>query len=64
MNISINGEKNKAVSSLLADIVMHKKFKSPFAVAVNKIFVPKHLYQTTYLQEGDAVDVVSPIQGG
>lgn len=37
----------------------------PFcAVAVNRRFVPRERYQQIILEEGDAVDLVLPMQGG
>ena len=35
-----------------------------FAVAVNGEFVPRALYDTTQLNDGDRVDLVSPVGGG
>jgi sulfur carrier protein len=35
-----------------------------FAVAINQTFVPKQLYAQTFLQTGDHIDIVAPIQGG
>lgn len=35
-----------------------------FAVAVNQNFIPQTHYAETFLQQGDLVDVVAPMQGG
>lgn len=35
-----------------------------FAVAVNGEFVPRSQYASTTLQDGDAIDIVSPVGGG
>ena len=35
-----------------------------FAVAVNRVFIPKSQYQQTSLQSGDVIDVITPMQGG
>lgn len=64
MNIFINGECHTVESNNLLDVINHHQFRSPFAVAINKVFIPNHLYATTRLEDGDALDVVSPIQGG
>lgn len=37
---------------------------SPFAVAVNKTFIPQSAYATTSLQPDDAIELVIPMQGG
>ncbi|AHC39511.1 sulfur carrier protein ThiS [Ehrlichia muris] len=36
----------------------------PFAVAVNKSLVVRDKYNSTYLNNGDIVDIVYPMQGG
>lgn len=36
----------------------------PFAVALNGDFVPRTDYAKVVLQEGDQIDVVSPVGGG
>lgn len=35
-----------------------------FAVAVNKVFIPRSQYQDTCLQDGDQIDIVTAMQGG
>jgi sulfur carrier protein len=35
-----------------------------FAVAINHEFIPRSLYHTVILKDGDEVDVVVPMQGG
>lgn len=35
-----------------------------FAIAINRTFIPNTHYSTTFLQEGDTIDVVAPMQGG
>lgn len=39
-------------------------FVPPYAVAVNLQFVPKSHYEITQLNEGDQIEVISPITGG
>ena len=34
------------------------------AVAQNGTFVPKSQYDTTLINEGDAIEIVAPMQGG
>ncbi|MBS3797411.1 MULTISPECIES: sulfur carrier protein ThiS [unclassified Pseudoalteromonas] len=38
--------------------------KPPFALAVNGQFVAQGQYQHLALQDGDRLDILSPIQGG
>ena len=35
-----------------------------FAVAVNMVFVAIDKYDTTTIKEGDAIDILAPVQGG
>jgi len=50
--------------SSLQDLLLALNFKPPYAVARNLNFVPKTQYATTPLQEGDQIEVISPITGG
>jgi len=38
--------------------------EGPFAVALNKEFVPRSQYATVRLNDGDQLDLVVPMQGG
>jgi sulfur carrier protein len=38
--------------------------KGPFAAAVNMEFVPKTRYASTVLQNGDHIELITPITGG
>lgn len=49
-----------SLSALLNEI----NAEPPFAVAINKTFVPKGLYADTVLQPEDHIDVVQPVVGG
>lgn len=35
-----------------------------FAVAVNGRFVPRHQYEAFHIEGGEALEVLSPMQGG
>lgn len=48
----------------LAQALEAGDFKPPFAVAVNMQFVPKTQYTAKALNEGDQIEVISPITGG
>lgn len=45
----------------IPDLVQAKK---PFAIAVNKVFIPKNDYQKTRVKENDSIEIISPITGG
>lgn len=38
--------------------------KSYVAVALNRHFVSRTNYSTTFLKEGDEIEIVAPMQGG
>jgi sulfur carrier protein len=53
------------VGHSLHDILLREGHTNPcFAIAVNKQFVPRAEYATTFLKEGDCVEIISPMQGG
>lgn len=63
----VNSQKNQVDQNLalsLSCILDHFSVKPPFAVAINGEFVANNNYDTTWLNENDKVDVVSPIFGG
>lgn len=70
MNIHINGqayplahEAKITVSAALAMYFIEPQ-QSTFAVALNGDFVSKEDYDTTFVKNGDSVDILLPIQGG
>ncbi|UFH60886.1 sulfur carrier protein ThiS (plasmid) [Sulfurovum mangrovi] len=42
--------------------VLH--YKEGFAVALNTMFVLNTTYETTMIKDGDALDILAPVQGG
>ncbi len=52
-------------SHSLAEILVMKNYHGQhFAVALNRQFIPRSNHVTTFIQDGDVVDVISPMQGG
>lgn len=64
MTITINGELLTIKSSMLVDVLQNFGAKPPFAVALNGEFIPQSLHASTTINEGDSIDLLSPIQGG
>lgn len=67
MNIKVNGEQlqlsdGSPLSELLE--LLRQPDGTPFAVAVNRAFVPQSQYELTHLQGGDEVEILSPMVGG
>jgi len=65
MNILIN-DKPFALpdSATLTDALAALNATPPFAVAVNREFVPRSAYATRTLQPDDRVEVIRPVTGG
>ncbi|MCJ2543053.1 sulfur carrier protein ThiS [Thermostichus vulcanus] len=65
MRIVINQEPRELPDGLtLAEAVALLEVSSPFAVAVNQNFVPRTQYAQTPLQEGDQLEILTPVVGG
>ena len=50
--------------STLADAARASGVQPPFAAAVNLQFVPRARYAETVLQDGDQLELISPVTGG
>jgi sulfur carrier protein len=48
----------------LRDLLDQQPPEGAFAVAINGDFVPRSQYAETPLQNGDQIDIVSPVGGG
>ena len=64
MTITINGELLTIKSAALVDVLQNFGAKAPFAVALNGEFIPQSLHASTTINEGDSIELLSPIQGG
>jgi sulfur carrier protein len=66
MQLIVNGGAQTTAAQLtLADLVRGVSDReSGIAVALNSEVVPRSMWTTTDLREGDRVDVVTAVQGG
>lgn len=67
MNIQINSEqKNVPDGITVHEFVLNILLLDPAgkAIAVNETIVPKHLWETTLLQENDSMLVIKACSGG
>ncbi|GEB73015.1 sulfur carrier protein ThiS [Pseudoalteromonas carrageenovora] len=64
MNITINGELLNVDRKALVEVLQSFGAVAPFAVAVNSEFIPQSQHGNYVLNEGDSVELLSPIQGG
>ncbi|MDL5035128.1 sulfur carrier protein ThiS [Comamonas resistens] len=65
MKIILNQQATELqANATVADALAQMQAKPPFAVAVNTAFVPKSRYAAHALNEGDKMEVISPVTGG
>ena len=66
IHVILNGEKKALVAecNLAQAIVDWQLTDQTFAVAVNQQFVPKTTYTDIQLKDGDAIELLVPMQGG
>jgi sulfur carrier protein len=64
--ISLNGKRVETDAATLQALLEARgyDFKSAFACAINNAFVPRPQWPQRELQNGDRIDVVTPITGG
>jgi sulfur carrier protein len=66
ISISYNGhpkqiDANSTVEQLLKDNLSSTE---DIAIAINTTFIPRESYPQHIINDGDVIDIVSPIQGG
>lgn len=65
INVILNRKKIIiAKETTILALVISEGFSKPFAVAINKLFIPHHQHDDYCLKEGDSIDIVMPMQGG
>jgi len=65
MQVFLNKQTVTLTSSItLAELLDQGTFKPPYAVAINADFIPKNSYSSTFVKDGDRVEVISPVTGG
>ncbi|MDO4433376.1 MAG: sulfur carrier protein ThiS [Alysiella sp.] len=64
MKLILNGTPFEFSGSLLIELLDQVAPQTPFAVAINTVFITKSAYATTVLHENDVLDIVHPVAGG
>ena len=66
LEISLNGKRIETGAATLQALLLAQTYdlKSAFACAINNTFVPRQQWAERALQNGDQIDVVTPITGG
>ena len=66
MRISVNGEIKEFNTEqlMLNELLEEMQFGKGVAVALNETFVLRTNYAKTDINDGDRLDILSPVQGG
>ena len=66
LQVSLNGERLQTDAATLQALLLAQTYdlKSAFACAINNTFVPRQQWPERRLENGDRIDVVTPITGG
>jgi sulfur carrier protein len=65
MRVTVNGEQKDVVATRVDALLGELEFEGThFAIAVNYDVVPKTRWAETTLAEGDAIEILTPRQGG
>jgi thiamine biosynthesis protein ThiS len=68
MHVFLNSNKieleTEVVCTLKSVLIKAGLYDKFFAIAINRRVILRHLYDETLLNEGDAIEVLTPMQGG
>lgn len=67
ITICVNNERFNVQDSITLQALLESnqdQFTPPFAIAINGEFIPRSQYDCTPLNNGDELDIVSPVGGG
>jgi len=66
LSVFFNGQKEPLSERIsLQDFLRGKACNNPFyAVAINCEFIPRSEYSAKWIEDGDEIEVVAPMQGG
>lgn len=65
MKLIVNNQESEINAATIADVVKAFGYEGDyFAVALNMTCIRRAHYATTPVQDGDAVEILTPMQGG
>ena len=66
IDVSLNGQRLSVEATPLQTLLLARGYKleSAFACAINNSFVPRPQWPERALENGDRIDIVTPITGG
>jgi len=62
--IYLNDKSQQTKAQTLQEFLDKHRSNLEFAIAINHQFIPRSAYSTSFLSEGDRVDMIVPMQGG
>ena len=66
IDVSLNGQRLSVEATPLQTLLLARGYKleAAFACAINNSFVPRPQWPERALENGDRIDIVTPITGG
>jgi len=65
MRVTVNGEPREILSASIDALLSELEYEGThFAIAVNYDVLPKSKWAQTALKNGDAIEIITPRQGG
>ena len=68
MKIKVNGENQTLKEQMNLDDFLNQQLNGEdtkgIAVALNLTIVPRHIWETTFINEDDEIEIVHAVQGG
>lgn len=65
MRVTINGEQKDIAATGIENLLAELEFEGRhFAIALNFDVLPRSQWATTLLKDGDAIEIITPRQGG
>ncbi len=66
ISVTVNGESREFSHEIsIAELLNNLGYRrESIAAAVNGEFVPRKMFDTTSVKDGDTLEIVAPIQGG
>lgn len=65
MQLTINGKKREVAGRTVAEVARALGYEGEyFAVALNMSCVPRARHAETPVKDGDAIEILTPMQGG
>ncbi len=64
MKVFVNSEEKEIAVDALQAFLQQECPAQPFAIAVNDQFIAKTQYEKTALNDGDRIEILSPMSGG